>query len=324
MLYNSRNPRERATVSRICSSTLPPQRRPSRGRLASAGLILPLAASLTLLSACHSGGSSSSGGSLGSLVDAPPPLPAQPLDIPTAAPQCTGSTSVTVTVPAELSGYVSACESQAGDEVVITNLSQDVFNVIPAGNAEVNLKSEQYDSSADLLPSEDELEAAAQSVAVDDLRPPGDSVFLSVGGQVVATASQPFQVYVQYDPDASATSFAAGVMSGYVVESLIRALPEDSVASYTASVANCVNAAFSLWNQLTSQQPPSAKSLVLQALQTYAACGELQKKMAADPDVEHPGSDGLEPDLGTAAQDAGQQDWQSESTDADNIDLEIR
>jgi len=272
---------------------------------------------LIVLGACSSGGQTGSPDPVGPLVNQPVPLPATPADIPSAAPQCADSTSVVVQVPSSLDGLVSACASQSGDEVIVTNLSEFVLDVTGYNNTSPQLTVKTYNiSSQFLLADEDQLEIEEQNAAVTDWQPTSGMVFLPVGGQVVATSSQPVQLAVQLDPEVSATSFGAELMTAYVVDGL----PEHSVLSYYASIASCVNDAYSLWNKFTQQPPASAADMMQQALQTVASCQQLQQKLATDPAAEQPDSDGLQPDLATAAEHAGQKDWESESEDAPHDD----
>ncbi len=307
-------------------SCLQPVRRPARRRaFRRASGILAVLAALILLSACGSGGQGGSGGQDGSggalaqTANQPEILSATPADVPSAAPQCPGSASAAVSVPANLDGLISACASPSGDEVVVTNLSELVFDVHAASSTSPQLTVRQYDPSPELLPAEDRLEIEEQNAAVADWQPSAGEVFLPVGAQVVATSDQPVVLAVQWDPEVSATSLFAELLTAHVVDSL----PENSVLSYYSSLAACINDAYKLWDEFTQQNPPSTPYLMQQALQTVASCQQLQHKLSADAEAEHAASDDLQPDLATEAGHAGA-DWQSESEDAPHFELDIR
>lgn len=281
---------------------------------------------VTLVAACGSGGGSAGGGSSDSLGFGSPTaqqqaqLPATPADIPSGPPQCTGSADTFTPVPASLSPLVSACASQSGDEMVVTNLSQFVLDISPANGTSVQLQPGQYDTSAGLLPAGDELEVTEQNAAVAELAPSDPStVLLPVGGQVIATSDQPVQLTVQVDSSASAASYGAELMTSYVVDNLT----ENGIGSYYDSIANCVNDAYSLWQKLYQQPPPSADDLIQQALQTYGSCLELNRKLTEDLAAEHPDSQGLQPDLATVAEGAREPNWESKSASVDNVDADI-
>jgi hypothetical protein len=246
-------------------------------------------------------------------------LAAIPADVPSAAPSCTGSDSAPVSVPPSLNGVVSACASQSGNQMVVTNLSQFVLNVGPAGNNIPRLTVKLPSTSGELLPvPEDVLEVDEQNAALAIWQPPANAVFLPVGGRVVATSSQGVQLEVWADPQVSATVRAAELLTAYVADSL----SEDSVLSYYNSIAQCVNDADTLWSELTSQSS-SAATVMQQALQTIGSCEQLRQKLNKDVATEH-ADDGSPPDLATVAEHAGQDDWESKFDDVDNIDIDIR
>jgi hypothetical protein len=279
-------------------------------------------AALLLLNACHSGSavtSAEQSGGLAAAQNEPVILSATPVDVPSAAPSCTGSTGVSVPVPPILSGVVSACASQSGNRMVVTNLSQFVLNIGPADDTSPKLTVTLPSTASEVLPApEDVLEVEEQNAALADWRPPTGAVFLPVGGQVVATASQGVELEVWADPQVSVTIRAAELLTAYVADSL----SEDSVLSYYNSIANCVNDASTLWNELTSQST-SAATVMQQALQTIGSCEQLRQKLTKDVTAER-AEDGSPPDLATVAEHAGEEDWQSESDDVDHIDTDIR
>ena len=212
---------------------------------------LAVLAALILLSACGSGGQAGSGGALGKLLNQPTVLPATPVDIPSAAPRCADPTSVVVPVPSNLDGLVSACRSKSRDKVVVTNLSVLVFDVSSANSTRPQLTVRQYDPSSELLLAENKLETEELNAVVADWRPSTGTVFLPVGAQVVATSDQPIVLAVQKDPEVSATSLFAELLTAHIADSL----PEDSVLSYYDSLAACINDAYKLWTSSLSQIP---------------------------------------------------------------------
>jgi hypothetical protein len=279
-------------------------------------------AALLLLSACNSGpaaNSSESSGALSAAENEPVLLAAVPVDVPSAAPSCGGSDSVSVPVPPSLNGVVSACASRSGNQMVVTNLSQFVLDVAGADGTSPNLTVTLPSTSSEFMPApEDVLEVKEQNAALTIWQPPAGAVFLPVGGQVTATSSNGVQLEVSADGEVSATVRAAELLTGYVADSL----PEDSVLSYYASIADCVNDAYSLWNDLNSQST-SASTVLQQALETISSCELLRQKLSKDVATEH-ADDGSPPDLATVAEHAGEDDWQEESHDVDSIDTDIR
>ena len=157
-------------------------------------------------------------------------------------------------------------------------------------------------------------------MAVDNVPPPPGDRLLPVGGYAVAMGYRSVSVQVQVDQNASATSDAAQILTGYAVDNLITALPEDSAQSYAVSIANCVNAAYDLWNKLNQQPPPSMTGLMETALQDYAACRDLQDKLAKDHDEQvAAAAQADERDLSDVADTAGQGDWESRFEKVDDV-----
>jgi hypothetical protein len=280
---------------------------------------LAVLAALILLSGCGSGGGqANSGGALGKMLNQPTALPATPVDVPSAAPQCADPTSVVVPVPSNLDGLVSACRNQSRDEVVVTNLSVLVFDVSSANSTSPQLTVRQYDPSSELLLAENKLETEELNAVVTYWRPSTGTVFLPVGAQVVATSDQPIVLAVQKDPEVSATSLFAELLTAHIVDSL----PEDSVLSYYGSLAACINDAYQLWNEFTQPNPPNIVSLMQQALETIGSCRQLQHKLTTDAAADHADSVDLRPDLATEAGHAGD-DWESESEDVPHVEVDF-
>ena len=298
-------------------------RRPTwRALVRGSGTLAALAA-LLLLSACSSaepGGPGGPSSSSGSVLNQRVPLSATPAYLPSAGPRCSGSTNVAVTIPSSLDHLVSACTSQSQDRLVVTNISEFVLDLSSADSTRPHMAVQPYDAFGELLAAADKLEREVQNAAVAAWQAPNGPVLLPVGAQLVATSSQPVQLTVGVAQNASASSFGAELMTAYVVDGL----PEDSIPSYYDSLASCVNDAYKLWDELTQQSHPSVGSLMQRALETVASCRALQRKLAADPAAEHPASDGLQPDLSTAADHAGQDDWESNSEQVDGVEGNIR
>lgn len=248
-------------------------------------------------------------------------IAATPSDIPLSHPACTGYADLPLPVAAGLSGLVSACtnpSAYAPDVMVISNLSDDVLDIRSANFSQPAFRA-YYPASDNLLPSGDEIETYAQNASVQQLAPPAGTILLPVGGHVIATQDEPIQVTVQVDQYASAASYAAQLMSGYVVDNLTAQIPEDSALSYELSIASCVNAAHALWPGLYQQPSGDATATLRAALSTIPACQDLQKKVTSDhaEELSVAAADhrltgpALEQDLARVAEAADQAGWES-------------
>jgi hypothetical protein len=331
-----------------------PQNVPSRLSLSSrwpagrASRCLALLAVALLAAACGSSGESGASGGSGGGSGSPgsgtsttplaPPLvmaiAATPPDIPSSPPACGGYAGLPQLVPSSLASLVSVCVSPAGytpDEMVIYNLSDDVLDVSSAQFGAQPVITPHYPSPDGPLPEPDDMEIYAQNAAVAHLQPGNGTTLLPVGGYVVATQATPMLLNVRVDFPASNTSYGAQLMTGYVVDNLVKALPEDSAASYEVSIAECVNAAYSLWTTLNQQPDDTATNVMYQALQTVGPCQELQQKVAADKaeeiavaaEADRLGSDGLHSDLAKVAETAGEDDWESGLEDVIKVAVRI-
>jgi hypothetical protein len=127
-------------------------------------------------------------------------------------------------------------------------------------------------------------------------------------------------VTVKVDAYASGVSYFAQLMTGYVVDNLIEALPEDSAAAYAVSIADCVNAADDfLYKAFQQQPPPGAADLMQAALQTIAECQNLKRKVTADHDEQiAAGAEENRDDLSAVANAAGQKEWESKFEEDDS------
>jgi hypothetical protein len=211
-------------------------------------------------------------------------IAATPPDIPLSQPACTGYADLPLQVATDISQLVSACVNQpayAPDVMEIFNLSDDVLDIRSANASQPALRA-YYPASDDLLPSGDQIETFAQDEAVRQLEPPAGTILLPVGGHVIATEDVSIHLTVQVDRYASAASYAAQLMSGYVVDNLTEQIPEDSALSYELSIAGCVNGAHSIWQGLYEQPSADATATLRTALSTIPACQELQKKLTSD------------------------------------------
>ena len=248
-------------------------------------------------------------------------IAATPPDIPQSQPACTGYADLPLPVAADIYGLVSACTNPpayAPDVMVISNLSDDVLDIRSANFSQPAFRA-YYPASDNLLPAGDEIETYAQNASVQQLAPPAGTILLPVGGHVIATQDEPIQVTVQVDQYASAASYAAQLMSGYVVDNLTEQIPEDSALSYELSVAGCVNAAHSLWEGLYQQPSGDATATMRTALSSIPACQDLQKKVTSDhaEELSVAAADNrltgpeLEQDLARVAEAADQVGWES-------------
>lgn len=291
---------------------------------------------VALVTACGSsgGGSTPTGPAGPEPSNQPQVLSVFPPDVPTA-PACAGSTDVTVSVAPSVRSLASACESQSGDEMVVTNLSIFALDIGSANNASPYVTITPADATA--YPPAEQLEVDAETLAAtgavsngvaSGYLAPGTAILLPVGGQLDATTSTPpIQLTVQVDADASEATLAAGNMSGYTVDSFTNGVPEDIDSSYAASIAECAIAAYSLWNSFSqpassSPSPPSAADVIQQALETIDKCQELYKKLSEDPDANPPADEKVQPDLATKAEQAGADfELKSEEAPREPVDL---
>ena len=283
---------------------------------------LAIFAVLMLVTACSSG--SSSGTSVSSLL-----LPqmkiakvaAIPPDVPSADPACPTYASVARQVPTNL---VSACINHADSEAVIFNLTDSVLDVSSANTTTTSIQA-YNGSSPEPLPSTDAIEVDAQNSVVAHLQRPVGVVLLPVGGSVVALGTPP-SVTVKVDGYASSVSYFAQLMTGYVADNLVEALPEDSAAAYAVSISECVNAAEDfLYKAFKQQPPPGPADLMQSALQTIVECENLKRKLAADHDEQVAAVDEKNrDDLSAVANAAGQEDWSKFEEDDSTHGVDIR
>ena len=248
-------------------------------------------------------------------------IAATPPDIPLARPACRGYADVPLQVAADIAQFVSACvnpPAYAPDVMEIFNLSDDVLDIGSANASQPALRS-YFPVSDDVLPSGDQIETYAQDESVRQFQPQAGTILLPVGGHVIATEDVPIHLTVQVDQYASAASYAAQLLSGYVVENLTEQIPEDSALSYELSIADCVNGAHSVWQGLYEQPSADAAATVRTALSTIPACQALQKKLTSDhaEELSVAAADdrltgrALDADLARVAEAADQAGWES-------------
>lgn len=285
---------------------------------------LVILVALMLVAGCGPGNSGGTSASLSVLL---PPMKiakvaAIPPDVPSAPPPCPAYATVAQTLQTSL---VSACINQADSEAVIFNLTDFVLDVSSANTTTTRIQP-YNGSSPEPLPSTDAIEVYAQNSVVANLQPPANTALLPVGGSVVVWGTPP-SVTVRVDGYASGVSYFAQLMTGYVADNLIEALPEDSAAAYAVSIADCVNAADNLLYTAFNQEPrPGAADLMHAALQTIAACESLKRKLTTDHDEQVAAIDEENRgDLSAVANAAGQQEWESKLQEDDSLHgIEIR
>jgi hypothetical protein len=273
---------------------------PSRHRWLVLILVAPLA-----LTAC------------GSSAPAPPPQPnspahsqpavqalspplleaigAVPSDVPLSPPLCSSSENlelannnptIVTPVPSALQSVESTCANYAGDDpevMVIYNLTDDVLAISAANGTSPQIVP-HFPAPDGLLPSWDDLEIDAQNqvVARQQERAAPGTYLIPVGGEAVVYINGTYpslDVGVSVDQESSALSYGAQLLTGYVTDNL---LDKVSALSYASSIADCANAAYSLWQNLNQQA--DAAATVVTALQTINACKSLADKVRADRD----------------------------------------
>jgi hypothetical protein len=247
-------------------------------------------------------------------------IAARPPDVPLRRPACKGFADVPLQAPAAVSGLVSVCVNPAAyapDVMVIYNLSDDVLGIRSASASQPALRA-YYPAPASPLPPGDGIESYAQSAAVRGLAS-GGAVLLPVGGQVIATQDVPIRLAVQVNRRASAASYAAQVMTGYVVDNLTRPIGSGSARSYQNSIADCVRQAPALWRGLYEGPAADAAPAIRAALAAVPACRKLQDALTSDraEALSVAATSGrltakvLQQDLATVASAAGQRGWES-------------
>jgi hypothetical protein len=301
---------------------------------------LPLAASL-LIAACG-GNAAQPGGQSGRPVFVPlvESVGGTPPDVPSSKPACSSPANLALTgpyqtwsaqVPPALRATVSMCANYAGDNpevMVLYNLTNDVLDISAASGTSPAIVV-HAPSSAGLLPSWDDLEIYDQNAVVSTQQAnmaQGTSL-IPVGGEAVVSLDgsyPPLQVNVSVDQRVSRLSYGAQLLTGYVADNL---LDKVSVLSYGSSIANCVNAAYNVWQDLTQHDDTGAT--LASVLQGYLLCRDLVDKVrenrAESLAAEH--GDTLTPDLEKVAETAGASTWESELADyqtVHDITLDIR
>ncbi len=318
--------------------------RPSRSALIlAAALVAVGCGSSGAGSSAGSGGSGESGGSASQIV-LPPLLEritAIPPDVPVAAPACNSSENLSLTnnnptvlapVPPTLQSLESTCSNYAGDNpevMVIYNLTDDVLDVSPASGSAPVIEP-KYPAPSGILPSWDDLEIDEQNSIIEHQQSQAQqgTYLVPVGGEALIylnAAAPPLDVSVSVDTATSAVSYGAQLITGYVTDNL---LDKISALSYAASIASCVNAAYSLWQDL-SQRAPAATTM-LTALQTIPACQDLAKKVRenraeelATASARNLTGDALKPDIDKVADTADAGSWESKIADLSEVSAEI-
>ena len=309
------------------------------------GLIL--AAALVAVGCGSSGsatsGSGGSGGPASQLVL--PPLLEQitaiPPDVPLAAPACNSSENLSLTnnnqtvptaVPSALQSLESTCSNYAGDDpevMVIYNLTDDVLDVSPASGSAPVIEP-KYPAPSGILPSWDDLEIDEQNSVIQHQQSQAQqgTYLVPVGGEALIylnAAAPPLDVSVSVDAANSAVSYGAQLITGYVTDNL---LDKISALSYAESIASCVNAAYSLWQDFSQRAP--AATTVLTALQTIPACKDLASKVRenraeelATASARDLTGDALKPDIEKVADTADAGSWETKIADLTEVSAEI-
>jgi hypothetical protein len=214
------------------------------------------------------------------------------VDIPSDAPACPDEAPIPVH---DETGYYSACSSPSGSQkpvLDIYNLSDGVLDVTPTyepGFNDINKLATPAVSnpSPDGLPDSDTLVEATQDQVVATAQSNGASLYpqlVPVGGSIRLTSPTGTNAVVAVDVAVSEDSYAAQLLSSYVIDNLLEE-NEDSVLAYSNSIAECVNDATSLWEELGKDQDNTQIAATIDdALETKKSCQELQEKLSADPD----------------------------------------
>ncbi len=258
-------------------------------------------------------------------------LPPIPADVPSDAPACPAEAPLLVHDQAD---YYSACSSYSDSPAPVLdiyNLSDGVLDVtptIPPGFSWVNGEAHATvdDPSPDGLPDADTLVEAAQDQVVAIARSNERSLYpqlVPVGGSIRLTSPTGTNATVVVDRTVSEESYAAQLLSSYVIDNLLEE-NEDSTLAYSNSIAECVNDASSLWGDLSQDQNDAQVAATINdALKTKSSCQELQEKLSADPDeAAHllAGQEKLDretlDDLGSVLDKSADSDWVSDLIDA--------
>jgi hypothetical protein len=305
---------------------------------------LPLAASL-LIAAC--GGNAAqpggqSGGQSGGSVFVPlvESVGGTPPDVPSSKPACSSPANLALTghyqtwsaeVPPVLRTTVSMCANYAGtnpEVMVLYNLTNDVLDISAASGTSPTVVP-HAPSPAGLLPSWDDLEIYDQNtvVSTQQANMAQGTFLIPVGGEAVVFLDgsyPPLRVNVSVDQRVSRLSYGAQLLTGYVADNL---LDKVSVLSYASSIADCVNAAYNVWQHLTQHDDTGAT--LASALQGYLLCKDLVDKVRENRAESHAAEHGntLTPDLEKVAETADASTWESELADyqtVHDITLDIR
>lgn len=245
-----------------------------------------------LLAACTGQGSTTSPASAGpyapQFVVTVPPVPA---DVQSEAPACPGNAPVQIYNQA---GLYSACAAERGraeNIIDVYNLSDSVLDVTPtypgsttpALFVTVDVQPPVPDT---VVPSADTLVEETQNQVVSYAQQKAKlfTHLVPVGGSVTLTSRLPaMNAAVGVDTAASEDSYAAQLLSGYVIDNLLEEF-SDSTLAYTNDIADCVNNAAALWGSLrTDQTNVQIAATINNAFQAQQSCNELQEKLAADP-----------------------------------------
>jgi hypothetical protein len=236
-------------------------------------------------------------------------------------------------MPAALEGVVSTCANFSGDNpevMVIYNLKDDVLALSPTTEPSLETIKVYPPSAAGPLPSWDNLEIAAQNAVVSSQQhsEPGKWL-LPVGGAALVFLNGTYQrlsVTVSMDPTASALSYAAQLLTGFVADNLRENV---SVLDYGSSIVDCVNAAPRVWQTLAQGAAPV--TTMVAALQKVQPCTSLAEQVqenraealaavSANTAVE---TGTLETDLTSVAERAAAPSWESTMEELASVAADI-
>lgn len=171
---------------------------------------------------------------------------------------------------------IGLCATQDGTQWDIINISEHVLDIYPASGTTLSAPL-TYDVSANPFPTlADNIEVQVQNGVVAGSTASGGATLLAVGAVIAAAGSGNAapQVYVSVDQEASLESFAAGVLTNYVVGND----PDADPGSFVQSMADCINNTYNLWQEV---KDPSANAghLLLDALDAATSCAEVHDKI---------------------------------------------
>jgi hypothetical protein len=266
---------------------------------------------------------------------------AVPPDVPQAPPACDSKENLALAnnwttaapVPSALQGLESTCANYPGnypEVMVVYNLTNDVLAISPANGTTPQIVPHGPRPSG-LLPSWDDLEILAQNAVVSgqQARAQPGTYLIPVGGEAVVWLDArypPLDVNVSVDEQSSKLSYAAQLITGYVTDNLVDKV---SALSYASSIIDCVNQAYSLWQNLT--QGADAATTATTALQTITSCKALvdevrknrEEALAAVSAADEFDNQVLRPNLEQVAKTADSGSWETEIAQREAVHADV-